>query len=137
MAFQIASALFAAALAQSAISQPLVATEGDAAPMRLHIGDTGIRCVRLPCPSRGVFLPREPANGVREGLLYSDMEGNSPPPPMIGDKALLSAVSQAWEERTCLAIDGRLISGVEDKPVLRVDRIVGPCRDHADPASVG
>ena len=135
MAFQIASAIIAAALAQSAISEPLVATEGHAAPMRLHIGDTGIRCARLPCPSRGVFIPQQQAGEVRGALLYSDMDGNSPPPPMIGDEALLSAVSRAWEERACLAIDGRLISGEEDKPVLRVDRILGPCRDHAAPAS--
>ena len=136
MAFQIASALFATALAHAAISEPMVATEGDAGPMRLHIGDTGIRCVRTPCPSRAVFLPREQTSKVRGGLLYSDMDGTSPPPPMIGDEAHLRALLQAWEDRACLAIDGRLISGEDDKPVLRVDRIVGPCRDQAEPASV-
>lgn len=47
---------------------------------------------------------------------------------MIGDKAMLAAIKTAWEERTCLAKNGRLVGGVNDRPGLRVDRVIGPCQ---------
>lgn len=131
MASPIVSALFLllqAAASPSALPEPLVATPDDAGPMRIHVGDTGIRCLRQPCPSRAVFVPDEQGHAMRERMLYVDMDGKAPPPPMIGDKVLLTAVTSAWTERTCLAIDGRLISGEGDRPVLRVDRVIGPCR---------
>ncbi|MET0249487.1 MAG: hypothetical protein ABW164_07140 [Sphingobium sp.] len=146
MAFPIASAIFL--LLQTAVSpatlpeplvatpatlpEPLVATPDDAGPMRLHVGDTGIRCLRLPCPSRGVFVPDDQGHAARDRMLYTDVDGKAAPPPMIGDKALLAAIGSAWEARTCLAIDGRLVSGEGDRPVLRVDRVIGPCRDRAE-----
>lgn len=110
-------------------SEPMVAQAGNASAMRLHIGNTGIKCLRLPCPSRGVFVPPKASRTTRPASLYSDVDGKSPPPPMVGDAVSLAAITTAWNERRCLAIDGRLISGEEDRPVLRVDRIVGPCRD--------
>ena len=111
----------------SGLTEPLVATAGDARPMRIHVGDTAIKCVRLPCPSRGVFVPDEQGHASSEAMLYVDMDGDTPPPPMIGDEALLAAIAKAWEERACLAIDGRLISGEDDRPILRVDRVIGRC----------
>ena len=130
MASPIASILFLslqAAAFPSGLPEPLVASPGDVGPMRIHVGDTGIKCVRLPCPSRGVFVPDEQSHAARDRMLYADMDGETPPPPMIGDAALLAAITTAWEERACLAIDGRLISGEGDLPVLRVDRVIGPC----------
>lgn len=119
--------LFALVAAQFAPA-PLVANDGKAAAARLHIGDTGIRCVRLPCPSRALFEPQSPDGHVtRERMLYVDLDGSKPPPPMLGDPADLTAIRQSWEERQCLAIDGRLIPGEDDHPVLRVDRVVGSC----------
>lgn len=100
-----------------------------AAAARLHIGDTGIRCARLPCPSRALFEPQPPgSHAARDRMLYVDSGGGKPPPPMIGDPADLAVIRRGWEERQCLALDGRLISGEDDRPVLRVDRVVGPCR---------
>lgn len=130
MAFPIASILFLfsqAATSSSGLPEPLVAMPDDAGPMRIHIGNTGINCLRLPCPSRGVFVPDERGHAARDRMLYADMDGKAPPPPMIGEEALLAAITTAWEERACLAIDGRLISGEDDRPVLRVDRVIGPC----------
>jgi hypothetical protein len=46
---------------------------------------------------------------------------------MIGDERLLAAIRGAWDDHRCLAIDGRLIGGEDDRPVLRVDRIAGAC----------
>ncbi|MGE4323174.1 MAG: hypothetical protein AB7E60_09120 [Sphingobium sp.] len=114
--------------AVEAAPPPLVANDGEAQAARLHIGDTRIRCVRLPCPGRALFVPRSPGGqAMRDTMLYVDVDGRKPPPPMIGDPADIAAIGTAWEERHCLAIDGRLIPGEEDRPVLRVDRIVGPC----------
>lgn len=121
----------AAMAAQAVASGPDVATPGDAAGRRIHIGDTGIRCVKLPCPSRGVFLPDEVQGNGWPALLLADLDGRMPPPPMIGEEADLAAVRAAWDARECLAIVGRPIGGEDDKPVLRVDRVVGPCRGEA------
>lgn len=134
MAFPIASAIFLlsqAAVSSSGLPEPLVATPDDAGSIRIHVGHTGIRCLRLPCPSRGVFVPDERGHAARDRMLYADTDGKAPPPPVIGEKALLTAITTAWDERTCLAIDGRLISGEDDRPVLRVDRVIGPCGSNA------
>jgi len=135
MAFPIASTLFLwsqAAALPSGLAEPLAATPGGVGAMRIHVGNTAIQCLRLPCPSRGVFVPDEQSHAARDRMLYSDMDGITPPPPMIGDKALLAAITTTWEERACLAIDGRLISGEGDRPVLRVDRVIGPCGSRAE-----
>lgn len=129
MALTTIGSMMMAILAQAATGEPLVATPDNAGPMRIHVGDTGIRCVKFPCPSRAVFLPVGERGVTQKELLYTDRDGKTPPPPMIGDEAALAAITEAWNERACLAIDGRLISGEDDRPVLRVDRIVGPCRD--------
>jgi hypothetical protein len=126
MVFALASLALVASAVQMAPPRPLVATPEDSAAMRMHVGDTGIRCVRLPCASRGVFLPDETGR-ARTELLYADRDGATPPPPMVGRPEVQAAVARAWQDRACLAIDARLIGGVDDKPVLRVDRIVGPC----------
>lgn len=131
----IASALFLlsqAAVSATAPPEPTVATPDDARPMRIHVGNTGIRCLRQPCPARGVFVPDEQGHAARDQMLYADMDGKAPPPPMIGDKTMLAAITTAWEERSCLAIDGRLVSGEDDRPVLRVDRMAGLCGSGAE-----
>jgi len=129
MVLTVIGSLVMAALAPATSGRPLVATPEDSAAMRIHVGDTGIKCVKFPCPSRGVYLPEDADAEKPLELLYTDPDGKAPLPPMIGDAAALAAIAAAWEDRGCLAIDGRLISGEEDKPVLRVDRIVGHCRD--------
>lgn len=106
---------------------PFVADSAAGAPGRLHIGDTGIRCVRMPCPSRGVYQPGENGHAVRGQLLYADPDGVKGLPPMMGDEKLLIAIREAWDDHRCLAVDGRLIGGEDDRPVLRVDRIAGAC----------
>ncbi|MFV0625434.1 hypothetical protein ACBY01_15675 [Sphingomonas sp. ac-8] len=116
-------------IAVQAAPSPLVANGDTAEASRLHIGGTGIRCARLPCPGRALFEPQSPdGHATRGHMLYVDVDGSKPPPPMNGDPTDLAAIRTAWEDRQCLAIDGRLIPGEEDRPVLRVDRIVGSCR---------
>jgi hypothetical protein len=125
----LANALLMIAMigAQAMAPGPDVALPDDAVGQRMHIGDTGIRCVKFPCPSRGLFLPAGTEDGREMTLLVTDRDGRTPPPRMIGDEADLAAIRAAWEARDCLAIDGRMISGVDDKPVLRVDRVHGRC----------
>lgn len=100
----------------------------EAAASRLHVGNTGIRCVRMPCPGRAVFRPQPPEGAAaRDRMLYVDVDGRTPPPPMVGRPADLTAVRRAWAEYGCLAIDGRLVSG-DDRTELRIDRVLGSCR---------
>ena len=109
---------------------PMVA-QGDEAPGgRMHVGDTGIRCARQPCLNRGLFIPDAQGLATRSGLLMTDPDGRTPPPPMVASDLDRTAVVQAWEEGGCLALEGRLIPGMADRPVLRVDRVLGACRDH-------
>jgi hypothetical protein len=107
---------------------PLVANGERAVAEILHVGKTGIMCARRPCPHRGVFTPKS-APMEQPDLLYSDLDGKTPPPPMVGDEAARQQISEAWADHTCLAIEGRLISGEDDRPILRVDRVIGPCGD--------
>ncbi len=46
---------------------------------------------------------------------------------MIGEEADQAKIVKAWNDRGCLAIAGQLISGEDERPTLRVDRIIGPC----------
>jgi hypothetical protein len=48
-------------------------------------------------------------------------------PPMIGDPDARAAIAKVWDVRRCLALTGRPIFGADDRPLLRVDRIVGAC----------
>jgi hypothetical protein len=114
---------------QVSVPGPDVAQSDDATGQRMHIGDTGIRCVKFPCPSRGLFLPGETGDRREMTLLAADYDGRMPPPPMIGDEADLAAVRAAWASRDCLAIEGRMVSGIDDKPVLRIDRVHGRCAE--------
>lgn len=123
--------LMLACAAAAAPPPPFVANGGEAMPGRLHVGKTGIMCARLPCPHRGVFVATVGGVPARDKLLYADLDGKAPPPPMIGDPAALRRIEQAWKDRACLAIDGRLIPGEDDRPVLRVDRVVGSCGESA------
>lgn len=95
--------------------------------VRLHVGATGIHCVKTPCPARAVFEPGPGGKAERQRMIYIDLDGKKPAPPMMGADKALAAIRSAWDSRECIAIDGRLIGGVDDQPVLRVDRIVGPC----------
>ncbi len=108
---------------------PFVANGAKAPGARLHIGDTGIRCVKRPCPGRAVFKPDARGLPVRDRMLYVDENGRGAPPPTLASDADRTAIITAWDERRCIAIEGRLIPGEDDRPILRVDRIVGPCRD--------
>lgn len=106
---------------------PLVANSDQAEAMTLYVGDTNIRCMLMPCPSRGVFGPDDAGNANPDDLLYADNDGRTGPPQMIGDPADLRAIDAAWEDFGCLEIRGRLIPGEDDRPVLRVDEVVGQC----------
>ncbi|MFC4256464.1 hypothetical protein GRI97_09945 [Altererythrobacter xixiisoli] len=108
---------------------PMVANDDKAEAGRLHIGNTGIACVKDPCPRRAVFVPDERGQADRNNLLYVDLDGGRPAPPLVGNPEDVAAIVTAWDERRCLAIDGRLIPGENDQPELRVDRIVGPCNE--------
>lgn len=123
--------MFPASLAFIAMLQaapfPMVASGDEAPGGRMHIGDTGIRCVRQPCPSRGVFVPDARGLATREGLLMSDSDGKTPLPPMVAGAADRAAIERVWADGGCIAIEGRLIPGEDDRPALRVDRLIGAC----------
>ncbi|MDJ0275902.1 hypothetical protein QLH51_03680 [Sphingomonas sp. 2R-10] len=118
-------AILIALLVQAA--PPFVAGSPDARAGIIHVGATGIRCARLPCPTRGVFIPDARGHAVRDRLLMADTSGTAPPPPMIGNAAARREIARIWEARGCVAVEGRLIAGEDDRPLLRVDRLVGRC----------
>ncbi len=62
-------------MAAPAATAPVVVNDEHNEARRLHVGDTGIDCVRLPCPSRGVFEPDERGFAARSRLLYADLDG--------------------------------------------------------------
>ncbi|KQO91944.1 hypothetical protein ASF33_17250 [Methylobacterium sp. Leaf92] len=63
-----------------------------------------------------------------ERLFWSFARGRyGPRPPMIGDPDACAAIAKVWDVRRCLALIGRPIPGADDRPLLRVDRIVGAC----------
>lgn len=95
---------------------------------RLNIGRTGIQCVRLPCPHRGIFLPGA-ANmqGLHRMPLYADLDGSTFLPKLIASESDKARLEQAWDRRQCLEIRGNL-QGRGDNAVLEVSRIIGPCR---------
>ncbi len=113
------------AILVSAPACPLLAQP--AADARYHIGDTGIRCVRLPCPSRALYVPDARGMADRHNLIYADMDGNAAPPAIEASAAVIDAVAEAWREYQCIAVDGRLLGDSGGVPVLKVERIVGPC----------
>ena len=132
MSWKTLSIALAAMMLGPGMTGQLVAKEANEPAMRLHVGDTGILCVRLPCPTRGVFIPAGHGLEVRKNLLYTDLDGQTPPPLMIGEKAAIDAVTKAWSDRQCLAIKGRMIAGEAGQPRLRIDRIIGPCGGQAE-----
>lgn len=113
----------------SQVAPPSAAGSPDALPGVLYVGATGIRCVRRPCPARGVFIPDARGHAVRDQLLMADTDGTAPPPPMIGDEAARREIARVWDAGGCVAVEGRLIAGEEDRPLLRVDRLIGRCGD--------
>ncbi|GEL41988.1 hypothetical protein MEX01_25790 [Methylorubrum extorquens] len=50
-----------------------------------------------------------------------------PRPPVISDPDAHAAIAKIWDVRRCLALIGRPIPGADDRPLLRVDQIVGAC----------
>lgn len=46
---------------------------------------------------------------------------------MIGDEASQAEIVKTWEDHHCLAIEGRLTPGEDNRSVLRVGRTIGPC----------
>lgn len=92
---------------------------------RLAIGATGIACVKDPCPRRGVVRLDQPGrDSLRPywaGTRLPDLQAKA------ADAARLSS---AWNAMACLEIVGAIARPAtpDAAPVLRVDRIVGPCR---------
>ena len=119
----LAGAIALTILAQSA-PPPFVANDKEGKAGLLHVGRITIPCGGAPCPQRAVFDPRARS---ADGVIYADRDGKAPPPPMTGNKNVQDEVTRAWKDHRCIAVEARLIPGESDRPVLRVDRVTGPC----------
>ena len=114
----------AIAVAALAVSQ---ASAGDSA-MTLRVGRTGIMCVRLPCPHRGIYRPgAKDMQALRRSLLYADLDEKSGLPDLDGAAAALKWVRDAWDRNACIEIRGRL-DGTKGDQRLHVENIMGACR---------
>jgi len=94
-----------------------------------RVGDTGIRCLKQPCPWRGV-VPVED-EGAAAGSSSPAYAGDAPP-VIVAAPALLDPARRriwgAWASGGCLLVQGRFgRRGTAAVPVLSVDRIIGPC----------
>ncbi|MDH4992371.1 hypothetical protein QEZ48_16265 [Aquamicrobium lusatiense] len=88
-----------------------------ASAKRLAVGNTGISCVTLPCPWRGIVdlddASRDPLRPLWNHQELPALEAST------ADRARLS---EAWGEARCVAVEGVL-----DGQSLRVDKILGDC----------
>lgn len=123
-----ASAAIAAALSVGPIAAGRAVAVEETAPILLRVGDTGIRCLRAPCPWRGV-VPVD-AEGVA-GPADPAYAGDAPPviaaAPEVMDQ-VRAEIWRAWAAGGCLMVLGRFERrGAAAMPILSVERIVGPC----------
>lgn len=101
----------------------------DTPPGLFRVGDTGVRCLKQPCPWRGV-VPVEDES-VAAGTVPPAYAGDAP--PVIAARAellepLRREIWRAWAAGGCLLVHGRFDRrGAAAVPVLSVDRIIGPC----------
>jgi hypothetical protein len=101
--------------------------EGPAGLFR--VGDTGVRCLKQPCPWRGV-VPVED-EGAAPGTAPPAYAGDAPP-VIAARPALLDQARReiwgAWASGGCLLVHGHFDRrGAAAVPMLSVDRIVGRC----------
>ncbi|WP_342237388.1 hypothetical protein [Inquilinus sp. OTU3971] len=123
----LASTMAAAVLALTA---PFAGAAAPEAPSGLfRVGDTGVRCLKQPCPWRGVVPVDD--ESVAAGTVPPAYAGDAP--PVIATRAeLLDQVRReiwrAWAAGGCLLVRGRFERrGAAAVPVLSVDRVIGPC----------
>lgn len=120
-----------AAVAVLAATLPLAgaAAQGETPPGLFRVGDTGVRCLKQPCPWRGVVPVDD--ESVAAGTVPPAYAGDAPP-AIAAQGALLqqarSEIWRAWASGGCLLVHGRFDRrGAAAVPVLSVDRIIGPC----------
>ena len=123
----LASTTVAAALA---VMAPLAGAAAQEAPAGLfRVGDTGVRCLKQPCPWRGV-VPVED-EGAAPGAAPPAYAGDAPPVIAARPELLQQArteIWRAWASGGCLLVHGHFDRrGAAAVPMLSVDRIVGPC----------
>jgi hypothetical protein len=118
-------------LASIAVATTLTASSivgaAESAASLFRVGDTGIRCLKAPCPWRGV-VPVDQPGGAAGDPAYA---GEAPPVIAAAPDGLGQAraeIWRAWATGHCLLVFGRFERrGTAAMPVLSVDHIVGPC----------
>ncbi|WGG59452.1 hypothetical protein [Brucella intermedia] len=117
----------AAAGVAIAISAAWALAEDPQIDQRLNVGRTGIMCLRLPCPHRGIYAPgAKDLESLRRALLYADLDGRQGLPVVAGSPADQAEVTRAWDHGKCIAVLGRL-EGTGGSSTLHVSRVIGPC----------
>ena len=123
----LASTAMAVVLAATA---PLAgAAAQETLPGLFRVGDTGVRCLKQPCPWRGVVPVDD--ESVAAGAVPPAYAGDAP--PVIAARAELfdqvrREIWRAWAAGGCLLVHGRFDRrGAAAMPVLAVDRVIGPC----------
>lgn len=93
------------------------ASAGDVrSAQRLAVGKTGITCVTMPCPWRGIV--ELGATDRARRLVWSGHDL----PQLAASADDAARLRDTWERMACLEVQGTL-----DGAVLRVDRIIGAC----------
>lgn len=97
-------------------------TIADEANQRLAIGGTGINCVTLPCPWRGVVLLEDDARDPLRPYWSGEHL-----PKLIGNDEDVAHIAAAWEAGQCIEIEG-VVTPKGTPLEITVDQITGPCR---------
>ncbi len=124
----LASTVAAAVLALTAPFAGAAAQE-DAPSGLFRVGDTGVRCLKQPCPWRGVVPVDD--ESVAAGTVPPTYAGDAPPVSAARADLLDPVRREMW--RAWAAGGGLLVHGRFDRrgaaamPVLSVDRVIGPC----------
>lgn len=98
-------------------AEPQAATQPPPADELFRIGRTGIHCVRMPCPWRGIVRAGDDSRPAgRPFWTGKDLPALKATPE---DEKRIRA---AWQDSGCLVVKGRF-----EKDELAVHRIVGDC----------
>lgn len=99
---------------------PSLAAEAIPLEGRLGVGNTGINCVKEPCPWRGIVdldnTSRDPLRPHWHGKHL---------PATYGQPEDVARLKKAWDDGECLEIEGKF--GHDGAPWIEIGKIIGPC----------
>ncbi|WLS05007.1 hypothetical protein [Shinella oryzae] len=107
------------------VATPSQALEIEPINGRFSIGDTGIMCTTLSCPTMGIVELDNPNRDPQRPLW-----ANAEMPKLIASEVDAAAIAAAWEAKGCLIVEGSFYTDaadIEGLPSLLVRSIIESC----------